>query len=171
MGTLTARVLAGILLALSAPGAALGASAVPARPEAVCATAKLVNLYTLHIEAKPSKKVYRRGETIVIDVAVTRPAEEDPGGNQQPMPRPTTEPAADVEVGGAIWVGNTYRWDFATTDEDGHAILRVTMPKDSETGWARAAFSAEKMHYSNNGCPDIREVGYREYQKFVRVEP
>ena len=136
-----------------------------------CGGTRLVNLHTLHIEAEPRKEVYGRGETIVIDVTVTRPAEEDPAGEGNPMPRPVTEPAADVEVGGALWVGNTYRWDFGMTDEEGHAVLRVKMPRNSGTGWARAEFAAEKMHYSNNGCPDVREVGYRSYDRFVRVDP
>lgn len=164
------RVLLGAMLAFSAPGAALaGPSEIPTTD--ACAAIRLVNLYTLYIEATPEKKVYRRGETIVIDVLVTRPGEEDPGGNEQPTPRPTSEPAADVDIGGALWVGNTYRWDFGVTDEEGHGTLRIKMPKDSETGSARAEFSAEKMHYSNNGCPDVREVAYRGYTSFVRVKP
>jgi hypothetical protein len=130
----------------------------------------LVNLHTLHIEAKPRKKSYRRGDTVIADVTVTRPGEEDPAGEGNPTPRPVVEPAADVEVGAALWVGNTYRWDYATTDEEGHAIIKVTMPKDSDTGWARGEFVADKEYYSNNGCPDVREQGFASYPQFVRIE-
>src|SRR5687768_9566687 len=171
MRSAIAGLLAGLVLALAAPGMGAAAPAVADPVAGACAAAKLVNLYTFHIEATPSKKVYRRGETIVIDVYVTRPAEEDPAGNGQPTPRPTTQPAADVETGAAIWVGNTYRWDFGTTEADEHGPLRATIPNNSETGSARAAFSTEKMHYSNNGRPDVREIGYREYTDFVRIRP
>ena len=164
----TLRVWIGVLLALSAQTAAVAAPVEG--PAGACTATKLVDLYTLHIEATPSKKVYRRGETIVIDVAVTRPAEHDPGGNDQPTPRPTTQPAGEVEIGGAVWIDDTYRWAFGMTDESGHGTLRITMPKDSDTGSARAAFQAQKVHFSNNGCPDVREVGYREYSNFVRVK-
>ena len=166
--TTIVRVLVALgLVLLSAPAA--GAAPVPSQTGAACGGA-LVSLYTLHIEAKPRKKAYTRGDTILIDIEVTRPAEHDPAGEEQPMPRPYVEPAADVEVGGALWVGNTYRWDYGTTDEEGHAVLKVRMPKNSDTGWARGEFAAEKMYYSNNGCPDVREIGYASYLEFVRVD-
>jgi hypothetical protein len=86
------------------------------------------------------------------------------------MPRPTSEPAADVTVGGALFVGNTYSWDSnEITDEEGKATLHIPMPKNSETGWARADFAAEKTHFTNNGCPDVKEVGYRSYERFVKI--
>lgn len=160
-----------VLGALLALGIQSPAPAAIAPGESDGCSTRLVNLHTLHIEAKPRKKTYQRGETIVIDVTVTRPADEDPAGEENPTPRPMTEPAADIEVGGALWVGNTYRWDFGTTDDEGHAVLNVNMPPDSDTGWARGEFSAEKVHYTNNGCPDIREVGYRSYPRFVRIVP
>lgn len=169
MGSVFLRVTIGLVLALSAPGAAAASTAPATGSGGACGNA-LVFLHTLHIEAKPSKKVYQRGETIVAHMWVTRPAEHDPGGNGIPMDRPMVEPAPDVDVGTAMWVGNTYRWAFGVTDEEGHAILKVKMPKDSDTGNVRAAFQAEKIHYSNNGCPDIREVGWREYPNFTKVE-
>src|SRR5687768_13940797 len=82
------RLAVAALLIGALPGVAY-ASPAPLPASSACAATKLVNLHTLHIEATPSKKVYRRGETIVIDVEVTRPAEEDPGGNGVPMERPT----------------------------------------------------------------------------------
>ena len=162
------RVTIGLVLALSAPGAAAASPAPATGSTGACGNA-LVYLHTLHIEAKPSKKVYERGETIVAHMWVTRPAKHDPGGNGIPTDRPTTEPAADVDVGTAMWVGNTYRWAFGITDEEGHAILKVKMPKNSHTGTVRAAFQAQKTHFSANGCPDVKEQGWREYPNFTKV--
>ncbi len=167
----TTRVLIGIVTAVALPLAGLS---LPARAGSSCALADssaLVTLYTLHIEAKPAKKTYRRGDKVKVFMEVTRPAEEDPAGNRTPMPRPTFEPAADVDVAMTLSINYTYTWDTGVTDEDGKATLLIPYPKDGHTGWARGDASAEKMHYSNNGCPDVREVGYRSYPKFVKIEP
>lgn len=133
-------------------------------------SAALIYLYSFRIEAKPGKKSYSRGEIVKVFVTVTRPGEEDPTGSKVPMPRPTSQPAEGVEVGAALFVGNTYTWDSQrTTDAKGKATLNIPLPKDSDLGWAEVDIFAEKTHFSNNGCPDAKEQGYAGFPRFVKV--
>lgn len=164
MRSLLVRALVATMVLVSLP-----ASAAPARCGA--SARALVYLYTFHIEAEPGQKSYRRGEKVVAKITVTRPNDTDPTGNGQPMPPMDPEPAADVNIGMALFIGNSYSWDIGVTDQDGKATLRIPIPKDSDTGWATAYASAEKTHYTNNGCPDVKEVGYAEFQRFVKVTP
>jgi hypothetical protein len=130
----------------------------------------LVYLHTLHMEAKPRAKSYQRGDTVVVDVIVTRPDEEDPAGGGQPMPRVTEpEPAADVDVGISLFVGDNYAWDLGKTDAEGKEVLRIPTKKDFDAGWATGHGYADKLHYTNNGCPDVREVDYKTWPRFVRI--
>jgi hypothetical protein len=151
--------------------AAMGLVPAPGIPaETGCGGAKLVYLHTLHIEAKPRAKSYPRGDTVVVDVLVTRPDEEDPAGEGHPVPRVTEpEPAADVDVGITLFVGNSYAWDLGKTDEEGKEVLEIPTKKDFDTGWGTAHGYAEKVHYNNNGCPDVREVDYKTWPRFVRI--
>ena len=159
-----------VVLALSSPHAAVASAKTEAD---VCATtSRLIYLYTLHIEAKPAKKSYRPGDKVKVFITVTRPGEEDPAGQGQTMPPTINEPAEGVTVGGIIWGGDDYSWDSgAVTDSEGKAELNVPIRKNFTTGMARADFVAEIVHYNNNGCPDVRELGYRSYEEFVRITP
>ena len=157
-----ALIAAMVLMSLPASAAPLG-----------CGTAAraLVYLYTFHIEAEPGQKSYRRGQDVVVKMTVTRPNDTDPTGNGQPMPPTDPEPAADVDVGVALMLGDSYSWDTGVTNDEGKATLHVPTSKDFDTGWATAYASAEKTHYSNNGCPDVRERGFRDFPKFVKITP
>ncbi len=172
MGSRIGRVLLGAAIVWALPFAAL-ASAGPAAPVSCGgSSAKLVNLYTFHIEAKPAKKTYRQGDVVKVFVNVTRPAEQDPAGEGNPMPRPTVQPAEGVDVGGALWSDSSYTWDLGrVTDEKGNATLLIRTQDDYATGWARADIVAEKVHYSNNGCPDVKEYGYYTNPRFVKIVP
>ena len=164
-----------LVFALVAGSSVSSASAAPTSvaPANACAMASaLVNLYTLHIEAAPAKKEYRRGEKVKVLMTVTRPGDEDPSGQGQTMPPTVNEPAEGVTVGGIVWSGDDYSWDSgAVTDSEGKAVLNIPIRKNFTTGLARADFVAELTHYSNNGCPDIRELGFRSYEEFVRIKP
>ncbi|HWL65400.1 MAG TPA: hypothetical protein VNP73_05440 [Actinomycetota bacterium] len=162
-----------ILLALALLVGLPGAPAVAAPIDACAMTSqRLVYVYSLHIEAKPGKKAYRRGDKVKVLIRVTRPAEEDPAGQGQQLPPTVSEPAEGATVGGIIWVGDDYSWDQgAITDANGEAVLNIPTRKNFDVGMARADFVAEIVHYNNNGCPDVRELGYRSYENFVRITP
>ena len=158
------RVLLALLLVagtLVAPGT------TPASAEG-CGGSVLV-LRTLNVKAKPSKTQLERGEKFTVHMKVTRPAEEDPLGNGIHLGKPPeSTPAEDVTVGISIWVGKrTYFYGVGITNEKGKADVPVTVPKDSELGWAYAAATAR--HWIKNDCPDILEYGDRYYQDFLEV--
>jgi hypothetical protein len=137
--------------------------------KAACSSAVLV-LRTLHIEAVPSKTKVHPGEKFPVEVTVTRPAHEDPVGQGIEFEPPASVPAADVTVGLSVYVGErTYFWQVGKTDEEGKATLMLTVPQNSEFGWALAMASAR--YWVKSDCPDILEDGYTTYPEFVKVVP
>ena len=156
------------LLAGSQP---VSAAPVPAAQNHVGAAS--VPLHRSHIESEAGAEVVRPGrdDQSSVKMTVTRPNDTDPSGSGQPMPPVDPEPAADVNVGIAFMLGSTYTWDTGITDADGKATLHVPIPKDSDTGWVTAYGSAEKTHFTNNSCPDVKELGFREFPRFVKITP
>lgn len=146
------------------------AAAAPDRvsPKGSCSAAVLV-LDSLHIEAVPSKKNVRPGETFTVDFTVTRPAHRDPLDQGIEFEPPASLPAKDVIVGLSVYVGDrTYFWNIGLTDEDGKETMKLTVPGSSEHGWAYAVASAR--YWVKRDCPDILEESYRYYPKFVKVD-
>ena len=140
-----------------------------ARPEA-SGCSSVITLRTLHIEAVPSKKKVHPGDKFTVKVTVTRPAHEDPLGQGIEFEPPVSVPAAGVNVGLSVYVGEwTYFWDVGVTDEDGKETLDLEVPPHSELGWGLAVASAR--YWVNQTCPDIMEEGYSYYPKFVKVVP
>ena len=137
--------------------------------KAACRQAVLV-LRTLHIEAVPAKTKVKPGEKVPVEVTVTRPAHEDPADQGIEFEPPASVPAEGVTVGLSVYVGDrTYFWQIGLSDAEGKDTLMLTVPKDSEHGWAIAMASAR--HWIKNDCPDILEDGYTTYPEFVKVVP
>ncbi|MFN2526671.1 MAG: hypothetical protein ABR505_10510, partial [Actinomycetota bacterium] len=90
-----------------------------AAKQSCAAMFETVQLKTFHVVISTAKKVYRVGETVPIDIEVTRPAHEDPLGQDQPMDPPASEPASDVTVGLGLQVGRTYLFGIGRTDDAG----------------------------------------------------
>jgi len=133
-------------------------------------SASVIELRTLHVEAKTMKKKVSRGERFDVRITVTRPAHEDPLGEGIEFEPPVSVPAADVTVWMTIYVGKwTYFWDIGKTDDEGRATLTLRPPRDSELGWGLAYIYAE--NWVNQQCPDMKEEGDRVYPNFVKVVP
>ena len=144
------------------------ASATPTTGSNACSSAVLV-LRTLHVEAVPSKKVLKPGDTFSVDVTVTRPAREDPVGQGIEFESPVSVPAEGVTVGLSVWVGErTYFWQVGMTDAEGKETLKLKVPANAELGEALASVSAR--HWIKNDCPDILEDGYTNYAPFVTIK-
>jgi hypothetical protein len=143
--------------------------AVPASATGSCAMDR-INVLTFHVEAEAQRKTYRIGDTAKIDVTVTRPADEDPGGNGIPTPRPTSVPAEDVTVGAGAWVKQRYFYGFGpNTDKDGKSTIPVEIPSYARPGWVFVAVGAEKF-VTTTVCWDIWEVGYAEDPRMFKIE-
>lgn len=133
-----------------------------------CSGAMLV-LRTYHVDAKPSKKVIAPGEKLTVDVTVTRPAHEDPAGQNIAFDPPVSAPAENVTVGISIWVGDrTYLWSVGVSDTDGTETLALKVPANAEEGEALASVSGRR--YLKDDCPEILEDGYTTYGSFVTVK-
>ena len=160
-----------LLLCVAVAASVLSSQAAAAGPEfGTGRCSSVITLRTLHIEAVPSKKTVRPGESFKVDVTVTRPAHEDPLGQGIEFEPPVSVPAEGVTVWIAVWVGEyTYFWDVGVTDENGKDTLTLDVPADSEHGWALAA--AVARYWVNQSCPDILEEGDTYYPKFVKVVP
>ena len=145
------------------PGASASSASTPG-----CSSAVLV-LRSLHVEAKPSKKVVKPGDKFSVEVSVTRPAHEDPAGEGIEFTPPASVPAEDVTIGISIWVGErTYFWQVGVSDANGEETLQLKVPGNAETGEALASVSGRR--WIKNDCPDILEDGYTNYAPFVTVK-
>lgn len=103
-----------------------GISAAPVA-DAHCSDVR-VPLRNFKLEAKWADKTVRVGETALLKVRVTRTADEDPvtdDGIPYPTGRPMNEPAEDVELGLALFVGNVYLNGAGLTDADGEAEIPI----------------------------------------------
>src|SRR5918999_3760457 len=67
-----------------------------------------VSLKTFHVVLTTPKKVYDVDDVVPVQVDVTRPAHEDPLGQDQQIDPPTSQPAEGVTVGIGLQVGRTY---------------------------------------------------------------
>lgn len=120
---------------------------------------------TFHVEAKARKKTYRLGSTAIIDMKVTRPAHEDPAGEDNQFDPPMSQAAENVNVSVGVYLGDFYMYGVGTTDENGEATLKVKLNPKADPGMARGE-AAARAFYNRGGCPDIEEEGYAQYGKF-----
>jgi hypothetical protein len=129
-----------------------------------------INLFTHYVDMKARKKTYRIGDVAKIDVTVTRPADQDPGGNGISTPRPTSLPAEGVTVGAGAWVKQRYFYAFGpNTDKDGKSTIPLKIPRYARPGWVSVAVVAEKFH-ATVVCWDIWEVGYAGDPRMFKIE-
>lgn len=120
---------------------------------------EIVQLRTLHVETKISKKVYRVGETAIFKMTVTRPAHEDPLGQGVPVDPPTTQPAEGISIGVGLVVDDVYLWGLGTTDQGGKATIRIKLKSYTPAGMAQArAFG--KKNLVDSPCLVIDEIGF-----------
>lgn len=126
-------------------------------------------LRTFNIAVKAPKNVHI-GDTLVIPVVVTRPAEQDPLGQGIPTDGIEPEAAPDVNVGVGLLFGDVFLPGFAVTDSKGKAKIRVKVERYVKPGPVDASFYAWKTQ-ADTPCARVDENGYRPMPKFFTVKP
>jgi hypothetical protein len=122
--------------------------------------AETVSLLTFNLDASKVKPVYKIGETVNLDVTVTRPAKEDPLGNGVPMDRPYIEPAEGVIVGVGLHIGRVFLPGAAITDAQGVAHIKIKIESYAPAGqWADTSMYAWRV-IQDTTCASIQEYGY-----------
>ena len=128
-----------------------------------------VALLTFNLELADTKKTYRIGDVVPIDVTVTRPAKEDPLGNGIPMERPYVEPVAGAIVGVGLYIGRVFLPGGAITDADGVARVRIKLAEYAPAGkLADASVYSWKSVYETP-CASVQEYGYRTVPGMLRT--
>jgi hypothetical protein len=156
-------------IALLAAVALIGTLFTAAPATAVpCGNIETVALKTFYIEAKAAKKVYKVGQTAVINVNITRPSDQDPAGMGIPMERPVTEPAQDVNVGIGVRVGDVFLFGYGLTDAKGNAAVKVKIESWTPAGTAIADIFAWLIQ-ADTPCLRIEENGYRQNPRAFKV--
>jgi hypothetical protein len=156
-------------IALLAAAALIGTLFTVAPATAVpCGSMETIALKTFYLEVKAAKKVYKVGQTAVINVNVTRPSDQDPMGMGVPMERPHTEPAEDVNVGIGLRVGDVFLFGYGLTNAKGNAAVKVKIESWTPAGTALADIFAWLIQ-ADSPCLRVEENGYRQVPRIFKV--
>ena len=157
---------AALLLAGLSPSAA-SAAPIPCRSQAVRAigspTMDIVQVRTFTVEVKTAK-VYRIGGRAAVDAVVTRPAHRDPLQVGPEFEPPTSAPAADVNVGIGIHVGDVFVPGFGVTDQNGKVRVTIKLPSYMRPGTASIDAYAWKIQ-ADSPCLTLEEDGFTHVDK------
>jgi hypothetical protein len=143
---------------------------MPAGPSvnaAPCGAATEIQDFT--VTAKVSKKAYRMGETVNVEVTVVIPGPNDPVTGQ-PFPSPTYVPAEGVETGATFYTSDDDLPVFGRgiTDAQGKSTVPVKLERGDAPRSVYATVSAQRWT-NRGGCPDVVETGYKDYPKFFKL--
>jgi hypothetical protein len=157
------------ILVLCAALVAGTAAWAPGLPSRTACGAMETRLNTFTVTAEAQRKSYEMGETVVVEMLVTRPGPEDPVTGE-PWDPPHHEPAEGVDVGINMSTSDTDLpvFNSGTTDAEGKATVKVKLVRGDPPRWVYAYASAEQW-YNRGGCPDIVERGGAEYPKFFKL--
>jgi hypothetical protein len=157
-------------IALLASAALVGTLVTAAPSSAVpCGSMETVALKTFYLEVKAAKKVYKVGQTAVINVNVTRPSDQDPVGMGVPMERPVTEPASDVNVGIGLRVGDVFLFGYGLTNGKGDTAVKVKIESWTPPGTGIADIFAWQIQL-DTPCLRVEENGYRQTPGIFKVK-
>lgn len=130
-----------------------------------------ISLLTFDLEVADVKPVYAIGDVVTVDVAVTRPAKEDPLGNGIPMDRPYVEPVPGVIVGVGLYIGRVFLPGAAITDEQGVAHIRIKLesyaPKGKRVDTSVYAWKV----LQETTCASVQEYGYKSVPGQFKTAP
>lgn len=151
-------------------GSLLASPTIPAAAaeDSCAAQYETVQMKTFHVVIQTPRKVYKIDNVVPINVEVTRPAHEDPLGQDQPIDPPVSEPAEGVNVGVGLQVGRSYLFGIGMTDADGKTSIRVPLPSYLPEGNVFARSLAWNI-LVNTTCLIVEEQGYTEERNFFRV--
>ncbi len=123
---------------------------------------------TFHVAVKPFKKTYRKLDVVPVEITVSRPAEEDPAGLGVGVERPTSVPAAEVNVGVGISVGRVFLPGYGFTNQRGKVTVRIRLERYAPTTTAHVRAFAYKTTFQTT-CLTVEEQGYRTVPNAFRV--
>ena len=159
-----------LMAALLALGLLPGAIA----PAAAHCGAETVYSRMYHIEVEDLKPVYRIGEKVTFKITLTTPAREDPVGLGQPVDPPTSQPAQDVQVYVAMFVGpqgrESFLYGIGNSGAEGKATINVKLKQYVEPGPAHVRVYAEKYMAQNvASCFSVVFFGDKQMPNAFRV--
>lgn len=148
------------LVAFAAAAMLLGGVPAPAT-SAPCGRHLSQTFRTFTVEVAFDKKVYRAGDTVKVDVTVTRPGPEDPANSGVPVDSPTYMPAAEVSVTTTLTINPPYYpYGAGMTDADGKVSYKIKLPKGFR-GEINGLTQARKTTNQNGpACTEVNEEGY-----------
>lgn len=135
-----------------------------------CGNFETANLYTFTVELHSMKKVYEVGETAKFHMKVTRPGPQDPVGLGQSWNPPMHDPAADVNVGIGLRVGQVFLFGVGATNAKGEATVGVKLLPYTPARTAAADAVAWKVQHQNT-CLTVQEIGYTSDPRAFKVRP
>jgi hypothetical protein len=119
----------------------------------------IVQLRTFTVEIEPVAKTYKIGGPAKVSVVVTRPAHKDPLQLGPEFEPPASAPAAGVNIGIGVHVGEVFVPGFGQTDDAGEAIVTIKLPSYMKPGIADLDGYAWKIQ-ADSPCMTIEEDGY-----------
>jgi hypothetical protein len=119
------------------------------------------------IEDKWSAKSYRIGDTIKVNILITRTSDKDPvtdEGQELPGDRPVREPAEGVNLGVGVFVGDVYLDGGGLTDANGKATVKILVQDYVKPGVADTRIYAYKRYLDDipARCVILEEWGMKE---------
>ncbi|HEU4480611.1 MAG TPA: hypothetical protein VFS18_01890 [Actinomycetota bacterium] len=160
-------------LAVAVATVALVAALPTPAPAAVSASCRgadsmFTDVRSFTIETRWSKRVYRRGDTVKVEVTVTRPGQKDPLNNGIELNPPVTYPAEGVNVTTTVVQGFPYPYGGGVTDADGKVVIKITLPRNVK-GKVMTSTEASLVHNQGGpACSEVREVEFKqEYPAFI----
>jgi hypothetical protein len=148
------------LVAFAAAAMLLGGVPAPAT-SAPCGRHMSQTFRTFTVEVAFNKESYRAGETVKVDVTVTRPGQEDPANSGVPFDSPTYMPAAGVSVTTTLTINPPYYpYGAGVTDDDGKVSYKIKLPKGFK-GEVNGLTQAKQTTNPNGPlCSEVNEEGY-----------
>ncbi len=148
------------LVAVAAAAMLLGGVPAPAT-SAPCVPLAAQTFRTFTVETVFNKKAYRAGDTVKVDVTVTRPGPEDPTNSGIPLDSPAYLPASGVSVTTTLTINPPYYpYGAGVTDDAGKVSYKIKLPKGFK-GEVNGLTQA-RLTTNQNGpaCTEINEVGF-----------
>lgn len=131
-----------------------------------------LTLRSFHVEVVQDKKVYNIGDIAKFDVTVTRPANEDPAGEGNPMPwdeRPYVQPAPGAIVGIGLHIGRVFLPGAALTDDKGVAKIRIKIENYAPANTIVDASVYAWRVVQTTQCLTIQEDGFKVMPRTART--
>lgn len=138
----------------------IGSSLVATSPAASACTMEYVATTTMTVDIDSFEKSYRRGDVVKVKVTVSRPAEEDPVGLGVGFEPPTSQPAAEVNVGVGISVGRVFLPGYGFTNAEGRVVVPIRIERYTPLKTAYVRAYAYKTVLETT-CLTLEEQGFR----------